>query len=133
MLSLNWISLQRAARAPDSVVFGQRLSKVQWEMVRNLERLMSGWMRAEAVSAEALGRTAAKAEGLENALSSLRDSFEIPGVSSGVAESLACASFQLPSLFRTYFGDTVPRAFLQPGVQRASGVKLWASLQDPPA
>eukprot|EP00438_Fugacium_kawagutii_P021002 Skav228367 [mRNA] locus=scaffold1981:191093:195553:+ [translate_table: standard] len=71
VLVLNWLHLRRPGTAPQSIVLGQRLNRLQWRVVRQMEGLMEACKVTSPISANDMGRTAGKIEQLEDALSRL--------------------------------------------------------------
>ena len=71
VLLLNWLHLRRPSTCPAEITIGAGLNKLQWRVVRNLERLMVAWSTMDAVDSTAMGRTAAKIEEMEDVLSRL--------------------------------------------------------------
>ncbi len=71
VLLLNWLHLRRPSTCPAEITIGAGLNKVQWRVVRNLERLMVAWSTMKAVDSAAMGRTATKVEEMEDVLSRL--------------------------------------------------------------
>ena len=69
---LNWLHMSRPARAPASLALGSRLSKKQWKVVEHFERLVADVADSGDIDAAAMGRTAAKVEGLDEVLFELQ-------------------------------------------------------------
>ena len=47
--ALNWLHLRRPACCPPELVLGKSLSRLQWKVVRNCERLMAAWKSCDAL------------------------------------------------------------------------------------
>ena len=69
--ALNWLHLRRPACCPPELVLGKSLSRLQWKVVRNCERLMAAWKSCDSITAEDMGRTASKIEDIELAIQRL--------------------------------------------------------------
>ena len=68
---LNWLHLRRPCSCPAEIVFGVPLTRLQWKVVRQMERSMAAWNHCEPVTAEAMGRTASKVEDMERIVARL--------------------------------------------------------------
>ena len=69
---LNWLHLRRPLCCPAEVCLFNRLSKLQWKAVKQMEASLAAWKHCEPITAEAMGRTAGKIEDLEALLSKLQ-------------------------------------------------------------
>ncbi|CAL1137610.1 unnamed protein product [Cladocopium goreaui] len=69
---LNWLHMSRPTRAPAALALGSRLSKKQWRVVEHFERLMADVAESGDIDAAAMGRSAAKVEGLDEILIDLQ-------------------------------------------------------------
>ena len=69
---LNWLHMNRPTRAPAALALGSRLSKKQWRVVEHFERLMADVAESGDIDAAAMGRSAAKVEGLDEILIDLQ-------------------------------------------------------------
>ena len=115
VLALNWLHLRRPLCCPPEICVGAALNKLQWRVVRNVERLLSAWKSCEAVTPQAMGRTASKVEDLEGVLFRLQsfqdqvfDSLDdlLPGRSGGDASRRLFAPLGFASgLQRSSAGD----------------------------
>ena len=70
--ALNWLHLRRPAVCPLEICLFQKLSKVQWKVVKQLEACMVAWQVCEPIDAAAMGRTSSKVEDLERLLGRLQ-------------------------------------------------------------
>eukprot|EP00438_Fugacium_kawagutii_P035056 Skav236663 [mRNA] locus=scaffold338:109507:114366:- [translate_table: standard] len=66
--ALNWLHMGRPKQCPAAVALGARLSGCQWRVVRRFERLQSDVATSGEINAEAMGRTAARVESLDQLL-----------------------------------------------------------------
>lgn len=65
VLVLNWLYLRRPKTCPAEICLGARLNKLQWRVVRNLERLLEAWNSSDVIDASSMGRSASKIENME--------------------------------------------------------------------
>eukprot|EP00438_Fugacium_kawagutii_P028399 Skav205712 [mRNA] locus=scaffold608:43274:44422:- [translate_table: standard] len=73
VLALGWLEMKRPLKAPSSMALGARLSRAQWLVVRRLERALEDVASSGDIDAKAMGRTAAKVEGLDDMLHVLEE------------------------------------------------------------
>lgn len=71
VLILNYLHLGQPARAPGEIAFGRCLTRVQWKAIRRLEGFLEAWLFCCDVDPEAMGRSAAKVESIEEEILSL--------------------------------------------------------------
>ena len=119
VVALNWLHLRRPLCCPPEICLGAPLSKLQWRVIRNVERLLSAWKSCEAITPQAMGRTASKVEDLEGVLYRLQsfqdqifDSLDdlLPGGSGGGAGRRVSAPLSFASgLQRSSAGETCGR------------------------
>ena len=114
VLVLNWLHLRRPGTAPPSIVLGQRLNRLQWRAVRQMEGLMEACKETSPISATDMGRTAGKIEQLEDALNRL-----------AVFEDAA-----LQSLGNSYGRKSVSKSYQRfaPGLKRCSAGEVLGAL-----
>ena len=65
VLVLNWLYLRRPKTCPAEICLGARLNRLQWRVVRNLERLLEAWNSTAVIDASCMGRSASKIENME--------------------------------------------------------------------
>ena len=116
--ALNWLHLRRPRVCPLECVLFMPLSKLQWKVVRHIELLMRAWKTTECITAENMGRAAAKVENIDELLVRL-STFE-DGVASTFEE------FQ-PSLSGGGWASATKRIFAR-GLQRASGGEICGTV-----
>ena len=71
VLILNYLHLGQPASAPEEIAFGRCLTRVQWKAIRRLEGFLEAWLFCCDVDPEAMGRSAAKVESIEEEILSL--------------------------------------------------------------
>lgn len=71
VIALNFLHLDRPARASLPLKAGKSLSALQWAAIRRFEHLLEAWIHVSPIDADVMGRTAAKIESLEDALKDL--------------------------------------------------------------
>lgn len=71
VIVLNYLHLGRPRSCAPELKLNRPLSKKQWRGVQRLERMMEAWIFVSPIDAEAMGRTAAKVESLEEDLARL--------------------------------------------------------------
>ena len=117
--TLNWLHLRRPSTCPLEICLHAKPNKVQWRVVMQIERTLEAWNLCEPVTAASMGRSAAKVEDIEGAISKL-----------GLFEQHACSAFET-SAFESSGGQrpVVRRApFFSPGLQRAFAGKVCGFL-----
>ena len=78
---LDWLTLGKPLKAPQSILLGKRLSSRQWSAVRMLEHLVRDGNTPEFIHAADMGRAAAKVENFERELGALcRAAFAVDGL-----------------------------------------------------
>ena len=73
ILILNWLSVGERLVGTDAIRLGARLNKKQWMVVKRLTPLVDGWNAQGSVDADAMGRSAAKVESIEEELHRLEE------------------------------------------------------------
>ena len=71
VVALNWLHLRRPRTCPGEVVLFQKLSKLQWKVVRYMEQAVTAWNLSEPISSSSMGRAASKVEDIELLLARL--------------------------------------------------------------
>ena len=71
VLVLNFLHLGQPSVAPPSLRLGQSLSSRQWKSVALLKTFLKGWVEADDVDPLSMGRSAAKIESIEDAITNL--------------------------------------------------------------
>ena len=71
VIVLNFVFLGRPRHCSEELRINRPLNKMQWDGIRRMEHLMRAWIDVSPIDAEAMGRTAAKIESLEETLSGL--------------------------------------------------------------
>ena len=71
VLILNFLSAAEKPVDTDNIGLGTRLSRQQWEVVRSFQPLVDSWNSHGTVDANAMGRSAAKVENIEQLLGQL--------------------------------------------------------------
>lgn len=75
VVALNWLHLRRPRTCPSEVVLFQKLSKLQWKVVRYMEQALTAWNISDPIDSSTMGRAASKVEDIELLLAKL-GSFE---------------------------------------------------------
>ena len=121
--SLNWLFLRRPPVAPHTIRLGTKLSRIQWRVVRELERLSFSW-NGKIVTAVDMGRTASKIEALERAVAYLIGLDTEGGL-------LSCLSNPsgTPAPGRGYSSTSSSLQDLRPGLRRAFGGHVIGSVK----
>ena len=112
------LHLRRPRVCPLECVLFMPLSKLQWKVVRHIELLMRAWKTTECITAENMGRAAAKVENIDELLVRL-STFE-EGVASTFEESQ-------PSLSGGGWASATKRIFAR-GLQRASRTEICGTV-----
>eukprot|EP00435_Cladocopium_sp_Y103_P042123 s672_g11.t1 len=69
---LDWLHMNRPRQAPFALALGARLTNRQWRVVKHFDRLIADVAKSGDIDAAAMGRTAAKVEGLDEILCELQ-------------------------------------------------------------
>ena len=72
VLALDWLHMGRPGVIPSVLALGRSLSKQQWRVVKRFESQMLDVAHSGDIDAAAMGRTAAKVEGLDSILTELQ-------------------------------------------------------------
>ena len=113
LIVLNYLHLDRPKECSKELLIRRPLSKIQWDGVRRLERLMKAWLDVSPVDASSMGRIAGKVESLEDSLLALEKS----------ARSLGKGG-------REYFVSRVSQEDFTPRVSRGWSVGLLPHCDD---
>ena len=112
--TLNWLHLRRPLTCPSEICLHAKLNKLQWRVVLQVERTLEAWNVCEPVTAESMGRSAAKMEDIESAIARLGSFEEVAAAvfetsvsegSGGKRPVVRKASFFSPGLQRTFAGE----------------------------
>ncbi len=71
VIILSWLHLRRPCTCPAEIVFGVAPTRLQWKVIRQIERSMAAWKHCEPVTSELMGRTASKVEDMERIIARL--------------------------------------------------------------